>query len=240
MPGSDDAVDPHLRSTDEQVDEVPASCCSTPDDELIASRFDRRSGRWTDAQSFPAMVGVSTGLLALLNDAAELRPSVLELGCGSGALATALLMAGASRVSGIDLSPVSVGLARRRVAAAGVADRARFSVGNAVTEDLERHDWVILDRSICCFPDRSRLLQAAIAAAGSRIALSVPESRGWRGAVNRVVWTAENVWDRLSGGCPGYVHDLNDIEEQLGSAGFRPVPGRIGHVGLWYTGVHER
>lgn len=225
---------------DEPTEETPAACCSNPADELIAHRFDRRSSRWTDTHAFPAMVAVSTGLFGLLDDAADQRPSVLELGCGSGALAAALLAAGAARLSGLDLSPVSIDLARRRVAAAGVADRTRFSVGNAVTDKLERHDWVVLDRSICCFRDRPRLVDAAIAAAGSRIALSVPESRGWRGIVNRAIWTGENIWDRVSGGCPGFVHDLRRIEEQLAAAGFRPVSQRIAHVGLWYAGVYDR
>lgn len=239
MAGSDDDVDPRLRLT-EQADEPPTSCCSTPADQLIAHRFDRRSSRWTDAQAFPAMVAVSTGLFAMLDDVADKRPSILELGCGSGALAAALLVAGASRLSGLDLSPVSVDLARRRVAAAGLADRARFAVGNAARANLERHEWVILDRSICCFRDGPRLVDAAIAAAGSRIAISVPDSRGWRGVVNRVIWTAENLWDRVSGGCPGYVHDLNGIVEQLSSAGFAPTSGRSGHVGLWHVGVYDR
>ena len=238
--GSDDAVDPRLGLTGEHVDELPAACCSTPADQLIAYRFDRRSSRWTDSDTFPAMVAVSTGLFALLDDAADRRPTVLELGSGSGALAAALLAAGASRVSGLDLSPMSVDLARRRVATAGFADRAQFRVGNAATVSLERHDWVVLDRSICCFRDGPRLVDAAIAAAGSRIALSVPDSRGWRGVVNRLIWTAENLWDRVSGGCPGYVHDLNAIEEQLGRAGFRPASGRVGHIGLWFVGVFER
>ena len=225
---------------EERPDVDPKACCSTPADELVAHRFDLRAGRWTDADTFPQMVGVSAGLLGALADIVDRRPTVLELGCGSGALSVALLSAGASRVTGIDLSPASIELARRRAAGAGVADLASFSVGNAATERLERHDWVILDRSICCFHDARRLVDAAMGAAGSRIAISVPESRGWRGTLNRIEWGAENLWDHVSGGCPGYVHDLRRIEAQLRSAGFAPAPSRSSHVGLWHVGVYER
>jgi hypothetical protein len=74
----------------------------------------------------------------------------------------------------------------------------------------------------------------------TRIAISVPESRGWRGLINHPVWAAESVWDVLSGGCRGYIHDLRRLERQLANAGFRPLAGHRGHIGLWYVGVYER
>ena len=198
------------------------------------------SSAWADGDEFPAMVDVSGRLLDQLLDADELRPSVLELGCGTGALGIALLELGASQLMGVDLSHASIEVARRRAAAAGVAERAGFAVGDAASVPLGRHDWVILDRAVCCYRDRVRLVASAIGAANARIAISVPESRGWRGLVNHVVWRAENVWDLLTGGCLGYVHDLRRVEEQLAQAGFRPMSGRSGHIGHWFYGVYER
>lgn len=222
---------------DDQVERGSPSCCD-PAETRIAQRFDRRARTWTDAAELPAMVDVSAGLRDLLRDVAEVHPTILELGCGTGALSVALLGDGAGAVTGIDLSPGSVALARRRADAAGVGERATFHVGNAVLERVGRHDWVILDRSICCFSDVERLLDAALAARPSRIAISLPESRGWRGLVNRVAWRAENLWDLVSGGCPGYVHDLRRIEPRLAAAGLMPV--RQGRIGLWFCGVYQR
>lgn len=218
----------------------PTSCCNPPPDPRIARRFDERASQWTDADEFPSMVDVSTRLLEASRDATRLHPTVLELGCGTGALSVALLELGAARVAGLDLSPASIDVARRRAAARGFAERATFSVGNAVTDAVEPHDWVILDRSICCFPDVGRLVGAAISTARARIAISVPESRGWRGLLNRPSWAAENAWDLLHRGCRGYVHDLRRVEARLARAGFRPVPDRSSHVGLWFVGVYER
>lgn len=184
------------------------------------------------------MVDVSAGLRDLLADVALRHPSILELGCGTGALSVALLGDGAGSVTGIDLSPGSIALARRRADEAGVGERATYRIGNAALEPVERYDWVILDRSICCFPEADRLLDTALRAAPECVALSVPESRGWRGWLNALLWRAENLWDLVSGGCPGYVHDLRRIERRLAGAGLLPAHSR--RIGLWFCGVYRR
>ena len=213
-------------------------CCPPPPDPRIARRFDQTSGEWTDGDGFPDIVDVSAKLLDLLRDAPLRRPTVLEMGSGTGGLSVALLEMGALRVSGIDLSRASVEVARRRSVEAGVADRATFEVGNAAAAETEPHDWVLLDRVICCYGHPDRLVGRAIELAGERIAMTLPDSRGWRGVANHVVWTAENVWDLLTGGCRGYVHDLRRIERQLRNAGFERTASR--HVGLWHIGVYDR
>ena len=173
-----------------------------------------------------------------MGDTALRRPSVLELGCGTAALGVALLEAGARRLTGVDLSPASIDLARRRAEAGDFAEAVRFEVGDAADAHAEPHDWVVLDRVICCYGDVERLVGRAIDLARERIALSVPESRGWRGLVNRPLWLAEFAWDRWQGGCRGYVHDLRRIEHRLAGAGF--VPARSDRIGLWHIGIYER
>ena len=217
--------------------EQRADCC-VPGDPRVARRFDRQASAWTAGDEFPEMVAVSGALIDRLRDAPLTRPSVLEIGCGTGALGMALLEMGARRVTGFDVSPVTVEVARRRVDAAGFGEQASFVVGDAASVDLEPHDWVVMDRVICCDAHVDALLDAALGAARSRIALSVPESRGWRGMVNQPMWTVEATWDRLTGGCPGYVHSVSHIERRLREAGFVELPGRR-HRGVWYVGVFE-
>jgi SAM-dependent methyltransferase len=55
---------------------------------------------------------------------------ILEYGCGPGSLAFELAREG-YRVTGIDISPVAIGIATERAAREGVADRASFVVMNA-------------------------------------------------------------------------------------------------------------
>lgn len=218
--------------------DIATGCCPPPADPRIARRFDRTSGEWTDGDGFPDLVDVSAKLLDLLRDAPLRRPSVLEMGSGTGGLSVAMLEMGARRVTGIDLSEASIDLARRRSVEAGVANRATFEVGNAVEVPVESHDWVVLDRVICCFAHCDRLVGRATELAGERIGITLPESRGWRGLVNRPLWAAENVWDTLNGGCRGFVHDLRRIEKRLAGAGFQAGPSA--RIGLWYISTYDR
>ena len=213
-------------------------CCAPPADPHIASHFDAKVASWADVEDFPDLVDVSGSMLDLLRDAPLRRPSVLELGCGTGGLSVALLEMGAARVTGIDLSASSIEVARRRAAAAGHGEHASFEIGNAAEAATEPRDWVLLDRVICCYGDVERLVGRAIDLAGERIALSVPESRGWRGLVNRPLWLAEYAWDRWFGGCRGYVHDLKRIERRLATAGFTATA--TARVGLWHIGVYDQ
>ncbi len=213
--------------------------CCRPADPRIARQFDDRYAGWTTDEGFPELVDVSGAILDLVRDATLRRPSVLELGCGTGALGVALLEMGASRLTGVDLSPASVDIARRRAAAGGHDGVARFQLGNAAETEAEPHDWVVLDRVICCSGDVDALVARAIASARERIAISLPESRGWRGLVNRPLWTIEyHGWDRWHGGCRGYVHDVRRIERRLTDANFRPA-GRD-RLGLWHVGIYDR
>jgi SAM-dependent methyltransferase len=210
------------------TDRDPADCCGPPADPRVARRFDRSWTDWDDTEGFPQIVDVSAGLLDRLRDATLERPSVLEIGCGTGGLSVALLEMGARSVKGVDLSATSVDLARRRAARAGFAEQASFEVGQGAAVRGEQH----------CDGNLDRMLEAVIGAARSRIALSVPESRGWRGLLNRPMWAAENVWDLLHQGCRGYVHDLRAIEGRLAGAGFSGISS--GHVGLWHVAVYSR
>ena len=213
-------------------------CCGPAADPRVARRFDRSWSEWDDEEGFPEMVDVSAALLDLLRDAPLVRPDVLEIGCGTGGVSVALLEMGARQVKGVDLSAASVDLARRRAAAAGFGTQASFEVGQGAAVRDEHHDWVVLDRVLCCDGHLERMLDAVIGAARRRVALSVPESRGWRGLLNRPMWAAESVWDRLTGGCRGYVHDLRHVERRLAVAGFQPVAAD--RVGLWHVGVYDR
>lgn len=216
-----------------------ADCCEPAPDPRIACHFDHKMRERTAAGRLPPLHAVSAELLAQLSDVGEATPGILEIGCGSGALTVALLQRGAKHASGVDLSPGSIDAARRRVADANFDDRTSFRVGDAASVELQEHDWVVLDRVICCYRDVSRLLGNATSAARRRIAFSVPDSRGIFGLMNRTEELIEGVVNVLRGRpCPGYVHDIGLIEGRLREAGFRQV--RAANAGRWYIGVFER
>lgn len=187
----------------------------------------------------PGLVVVSEPLRDALLSLDPTGRTVLELGCGRGGLLLGLVQAGAARATGLDLSPASIDEARHRFAEAQLSDRVHLSVGDAARVPLEPHDWVILDAVICCYADVERLLGNTLPAARHLYAFTVPTSRGWRGVIARLDAWFENAWNTLRGPpCPGYVHDLDLIEERLATAGFRLR--QRDHQRLWHIAVYER
>src|SRR3954447_4311274 len=85
-------------------DSPVADCCGEVDPR-ISSHFDNRIAELTAESEFPQMVDVSEMLLDLLDDVGEAQPTLLELGCGSGALLVSLMKRGATRARGYDMSP---------------------------------------------------------------------------------------------------------------------------------------
>lgn len=226
--------------SDPPTREVPRMAeCDCPADPRIGSFFDRRSRNRRGAGRRFEMGGVSKALLAALIEADPSGKSVLELGCGPGALMVELLAAGAERGTGLDLSPEVIEEARAHATESGLADRVTFAAGDGARADLDAHDWVILDKVMCCYPDVGRLLANSIPAAHRLYAFAVPSSVGWRGAIARVVMWLDKAVTRLSQQpCPGYVHDLAMIEGRLRKAGFHERSRR--HRFAWRIAVFER
>lgn len=165
--------------------------------------------------------------------------TVLELGCGRGELSAELVSAGASRVTGMDLSPDNIEAARRMAVEDGLGDRTEFHVGNAATAELARHDVVIHHRVICCYPDPKGLLDNSIAVAGSVYGLSMPRSSGIMGFFVRIALRFENLLHRIKRrGFRAYVHDERLVDETLRAAGFR-LSGRSNRMG-WFAAVYAK
>jgi SAM-dependent methyltransferase len=213
--------------------------CACPTDARIARHFDAKVAKRLAKGEDPGLVAVSQRLRDVLLDLDPAGRTVLELGCGRGGLLLRLVEAGAARATGVDLSPASIVAASKRFDRANLSERAGLSVGDAARVPLEPHDWVILDRVMCCYADVERLLANTLPAARRIYAFTVPTSRGWRGVVARLDEWFENAWNSLRGQpCPGYVHSLDLIEERLAIAGFR-----LRHHDrqrLWHIAVYER
>jgi SAM-dependent methyltransferase len=213
--------------------------CACPTYSRIARHFDAKVAERMAQCQDPGLVAVSRRLRDELVSLDPTGRTVLEIGCGRGGLLLGLVQAGAARATGLDLSPASIDEARNRFDQAQLAERAHLSVGDAARVPLEPHDWVILDRVICCYPDVERLLANTLPAARQIYAFTVPTSRGWRGVVARLEEWFENAWNTLRGQpCPSYVHNLDLIEQRLATAGFR-----LRHRDrqrLWHVAVYER
>lgn len=89
--------------------------------------------------------------------------SVLEIGCGIGALNTTLLTKGAVAGGYVEISTDSLGAAQHLAQKAGVVEKALFYLKDFA--DSEAHfptaDVVLLDRVVCCYPDGEKLIAKA-------------------------------------------------------------------------------
>jgi magnesium-protoporphyrin O-methyltransferase len=223
-----------MRPTDPKPPE-----CACPADARIARHFDAKTGKRVAKGQDPGLVPVSRRLADALLSIGPTGRTVLELGCGRGALLAQLVRAGATHATGVDLSRASIAVARDRFAREGLAERADLSVGDAAHVPLEAHDWVILDRVMCCYRDVDALLANTIPAARQIYAFTVPTSRGWRGVLARLEEWFENAWNTLLGQpCPGYVHSLDLIEARMANAGFRFR--HRDRQRLWHIAIYER
>lgn len=148
--------------------------------------------------------------------------SILELGCGIGALSLELLKKGASSVCGMDLSPGMIQLARSLAAEAGVSQKASFERGNGAVADLPSSDIVILDKVLCCYPDAIALLDNSSAAARRYYVFSLPNDRRGVTRFLRFFVPLQAIFSRRHS-FRFFIHSTRQIDEKLKSKGFTPV-----------------
>jgi len=189
------------------------------------------------------VTGVSAALAEALTREGLQGRTVLDVGCGVGALAMETLARGATRASGVDLSEGSIEEARTLAEERGLSERTAFEDGDGSRSPLRQHDVVVLDKVLCCFPDVDRLLDNSLAAAGSVYAMSVPASTGVRGWLNRRAFVLANLWFRLRaskfGGYRAFVHDVGPIDERVRRAGFRLAEEGSRRL-IWHFAVYVR
>jgi magnesium-protoporphyrin O-methyltransferase len=193
-------------------------------------------GAYAETADWPS--DVSRLLFAHLERQGFAGRSVLEIGCGYGRILIGAAVGGASRVTGVELDGEALEEAEVLAADEGLDGQIDWVEGDGAEVDLDPHDVVVLDRAICCYPDGRRLVSHSLAAAGQVYAITVPESRGLRGAWNRFVHASMGLWDAVRGEARVYLHDVAMIEALITRAGFRLETRE--RLGKWYLGIYVR
>jgi len=213
------------------VTDEPEPCC-----------FDDWSGSYAKRARSRRVGGVSSDLIRGLEAAGLSGRTVLDVGCGAGGLVLETLERGAEAATGVDLSTASIEEARRIASERGLAARATFRVEDGALASLEPHDVVVLDKVFCCYEDVDALLRNSLGAARSVYGFSVPPSAGLRGAFQRALAAASNVWYRLRrsrfGSFRAYVHDVTALDAGVRAAGFEPLFSRRRFT--WDLAVYRR
>ena len=135
---------------------------------LINSLFRRKT--------FERRTDVVRGWLASFQIAGK---HVLELGCGSGEVSIVAAQLGA-RVTGLDIVPEMIEIARAGARAAGVSETATFRVSNVANEPIEAADVVMMVGVIEYYRDIDRLLPRVCASTRERLIIVDTRGPWWR------------------------------------------------------------
>jgi magnesium-protoporphyrin O-methyltransferase len=106
---------------------------------------------------------------------------LLDIGGGVGAIAHALLQAGARQASDVDASTAYLAAAREEASRQGLEDRMSFQYGDfvALAPALSATDVVTLDRVICCYDDMPALVERSAALAEQFYGVVYPRDTWW-------------------------------------------------------------
>jgi SAM-dependent methyltransferase len=215
---------------------LTCSCASLIDS--AARHFDEAKVRKELASYRSA--GPATTTQGLLNELVTIQPlpeTLLDIGCGIGALTLGMLKAGVQHAMCVDLSQASLAATAEEAERQGVADRIDRAVGDfvAVAKTLPSADLVALDRVVCCYPSYAPLLEHAADHSRRLVALSYPKDRWW---IHLALW-GENAWRRLRGNqFRAFVHPPAAMAELLLRRGFTRV--RAASTWTWQIEVYAR
>jgi SAM-dependent methyltransferase len=139
---------------------------------------------------------------------------VCDIGCGSGRFVAALAGRGAAHVTGVDVAPEMLRLARELVVREGVGDRCDFLQGDILDLELDRsYDLTIAIGFWDYIPDPTERLARIRRVTRGKFLSAWPRRWTWRAPLRKL---------RLGVlGCPVYFFSRTDVRRYLGAAGFR-------------------
>ena len=149
--------------------------------------------------------------------------TVLEVGCGAGAVHQQLLRDGtAESVVGVDASSAYLQAAGQNAKKLGLSERVRYEHLDFAqsAEQFDEADVVILDRVICCYPHLAQLLGASAERAKRFLAISYPINN----FASRLGGKIADLFLNLMGsGYHPYVHPEREVLAVTENAGMKLV-----------------
>jgi 2-polyprenyl-3-methyl-5-hydroxy-6-metoxy-1,4-benzoquinol methylase len=143
------------------------------------------------------------------------KPTLLDVGSGSGVNALAALEAGASFAVGVDVAPQMVDLSRERAVEAGLIDRCRFEQADFMEwPNDERYDIVTALGVFDYVADWREFFRKMAAKSLSSVVASFPGT-GYRGRIRKVRYQLRD--------CPLFLYDLPQVTAFAREAGLPEI-----------------
>jgi magnesium-protoporphyrin O-methyltransferase len=215
------------------------SCCQPKNVNDLNNRFDQAKAE--EAAKDYADEGLSARgekLIAYLDTETPGFGSVLDIGCGVGALHQEMLQRGLVRKAvGVDASAASLENAAKNSEAQALSEKTQYIEGDfALQPDIAKAaDVVVMDRVVCCYPELEPLLVPAADKAKHYLLLSYPRDS----MVERFIFflsRLEHIATRSKFRL--YYHEPKKIKQLVEKAGFRSV--HEDREGEWQLSVYER
>lgn len=163
---------------------------------------------------------IATTIVDSIEKSAMTGATVLELGCGFGALTLEFIRRGATSAVGVDLSPKMIQLAQALAKESGLSQSVSFELGDATTTELKESDVVVLDKVLCCYPDVNSLVDKTSSATRRYYAFSIPDDGRLSTKVFRLFLPVQTAIFRR-GGFRFFIHSTDRIRERLENRGFK-------------------
>ncbi|HEX7004362.1 MAG TPA: methyltransferase domain-containing protein [Trueperaceae bacterium] len=162
---------------------------------------------------------------------------VIDIGGGVGAIALALLEAGAVAARLVDASRAYLIVAEEEAERQGLRERMSFRFGDftELAEDESPAEVVTLDRVICCYHDVAALIDSSASRATKLYGLVYPRDN----LVTRLGSRLANALIALTGtGYRAFVHREAEVERLVAGTGLV----RVFHsrLGIWQVAVYRR
>lgn len=210
------------------------SCCTASSTGKV---FSESAGYYAWKFRHRGLDRVQRMLARALRDVDLASKSILEVGCGVGALHLTLLMDGAASAFGIDVSEGMLAKAREMAAEMGLEARTAYQAGDFAASDgsIPRSDIVILDKVVCCYADPETLLGKSAGKCSHVLAVSYPRD-GW---ISRWLFRSYEVAGKLMNWkFHPFYHEPSRLEGATRSHGFEEVFS--GKTIIWQVKVYER
>ena len=161
--------------------------------------------------------------------------TLLEVGCGVGALHQTLLEKGASTATGIDLAPRMLQLAESRAKEHELEQRTQYRLGDFVemSETLDSVDVTVLDKVVCCYPTPKELIRATLNCTSRVIALTYPRKH-LLGEIYNKIWNF-GFW-LFRSDFRSFMHEPRFVQESIEAGGFKRVFDRDSP--MWHTQLY--
>jgi 2-polyprenyl-3-methyl-5-hydroxy-6-metoxy-1,4-benzoquinol methylase len=199
------------------------SCCTTSQSHEGTNRFfSRWSKRYAKDYKKKGLAKEQRFLLEGIKKEPIHSRTILDIGCGVGALHHTLLREGAARSVGIDIADGMVRQAEEFAKQFNVQDRAEYRTGDFVllSDTIGESDVTVLDKVVCCYENLEELLEISTEKTRCIFALTHPKEN----LLMRVAFKTQIALAKLfRWKFHPYWHDWVVMKAAIIARGFEPV-----------------